>query len=90
MAARAIVTSRIMCCVERGIEMSIYYEINVARGGNHYFATAPRSITSNEQARRVYSDFIVRFPVNEGFRVTVTKWENVGTNMQWGDSHVLR
>ena len=70
--------------------MSIYYEINVARGGNHYFATAPRSITSHEQAHRMYNDLVIRFPVNEGFRVTVTKWENIGTNMQWGDSHVLR
>lgn len=69
--------------------MATYYEINVARHGVHYFATAPRSVTSNAGAVEVFKDFCERFPVSEGFRVTVTKWKSVGAPMQWGDSHRL-
>jgi hypothetical protein len=57
----------------------MYYEINVAkkvkRTGiperyEHYFATAPRSITFHEDALKKLKEFIVLFPAPE-YNVTI-------------------
>lgn len=45
------------------------YEINVSKGGKHYFATDARSITSMQDLLGKVADFHKRFPVEEGFEV---------------------
>lgn len=56
----------------------MYYEINVSKNGYHFFATAERSITSLTQAEGMYEIFKEKFPENEGYAITVTRWDKVG------------
>lgn len=56
----------------------MHYEINVSKNGQHYFATAARSITVEWEAKRLYSDFLVLFPTDKGFEITVTEWNTIG------------
>lgn len=62
--------------------MPSYYEINVALHGRHYFATAPRSLTLYTEAQRALADFRKRFPVCEGFTVTCTHWDSLGSTVE--------
>lgn len=55
-----------------------YFEINVANKQGHYFATSPRSITSNDKAKLVLADLIQRFPANEGFKISVSFHPEIG------------
>lgn len=48
------------------------YEINVALNGRHYFATAPRSLTTSKAASNMLIDFVKRFPASEGFNISVS------------------
>lgn len=57
----------------------MHYEINVSKNGQHYFATAPRSLTEGVVAHDMAAEFLVRFPKSEGFVVTMTRWETKGT-----------
>lgn len=67
--------------------MESFYEINVARDGRHYFATAPRSATTDHLATMLYYEMVARFPVAEGYAVTVTHWEGTGRDVtEWVDS----
>lgn len=59
----------------------MYYEINVSKEGQHLFATAKRSIISAIQARVVYYEINVRFPAAEGFKITLTKYELCGSQI---------
>ena len=56
----------------------MFYEINVSLNGSHLFATAERSITSEYQLERAYNILKVKFPKEEGYRITVTKFETIG------------
>lgn len=56
----------------------MYYEINVTKRGQHFFATAPRSITSATKLREVHDEMIARFPKKDGFGVSVTRYETIG------------
>ena len=56
----------------------MYYEINVSLNGRHLFATAERSVTDHYKLQEVYKLFAEKFPTEEGYQVTVTKWEKVG------------
>ena len=60
--------------------MESYFEFNVAHEGRHLFATAPRSFPScqPDKAKSFYSELCERFPENEGFSVSVTRWECIG------------
>lgn len=53
----------------------MYYEINVALNGKHFFATSSRSITDIATLKCVYATITNKFPEHEGFTVSVT--ENV-------------
>jgi hypothetical protein len=55
----------------------MYYELNVSQKGNHYFATAPRSLTDESKAVAAYRDFVVRFPASEGFEVHLSRCLNM-------------
>lgn len=58
------------------------YEINVAKNGRHFFATAERSCTSEYDARRVFVELQQRFPEAEGFNVSCTYWEKAGYKVE--------
>lgn len=53
------------------------YEINVALDGQHFFATAERSLdtVSTEKAYEVYRKIKKAFPAHKGYEVTITKAE---------------
>ncbi len=50
----------------------MYYEINVAKAGVHFFATAERSCRSMHAAQMVFNDIKTKFPSSEGYSVTVS------------------
>lgn len=50
-----------------------FYRINVARNGQHFFATADYSLTSLSKARRVMRAFCRAFPNSEGYEIRVMR-----------------
>lgn len=56
----------------------MYYEINVALNGQHFFATDKRSITTSWKMKEIYELFKEKFPKEEGYKIEVTYWETVG------------
>lgn len=56
----------------------MYYEINVSLNGQHLFATDKRSITSTQTLETIYNILKEKFPKEEGYNITVTKYETVG------------
>lgn len=59
----------------------MYYEINVALNGKHFFATAERSITNKWKLKEVYSTIKEKFPQEEGYDISVTLYETVGKSV---------
>lgn len=59
----------------------MYYEINVSKNGSHYFATHKRSISYERKAITMYNEFLEKFPIQEGYRVSVTKYEELGEDV---------
>jgi hypothetical protein len=63
----------------------MYYEINVSKRNefradkdySHFFATAPRSITTMDELKKVIDVFVEAFPSPE-YNITITKWEETG------------
>lgn len=63
----------------------MYYEINISKKNNkgdyvHFFATAERSITSEEHLVNVYDKLNECFPSPE-YKLTVTNWRSTGSNV---------
>ena len=56
----------------------MYYEINVSLNGQHFFATADRSLHTENQTRVVYAKLREAFPESEGYKLEVTHWQNRG------------
>lgn len=56
----------------------MYYEINVSLNGQHFFATAERSITNLNKAEKIYNLFKEKFPESEGYKIDITEWSKVG------------
>ena len=56
----------------------MYYEINVSLNGKHFFATAERSVTGEWRLREVYKVLKEKFPKEEGYEISVTRWDKVG------------
>lgn len=56
----------------------MYYEINVALHGHHFFATAERSITSEHKLKEVLKVFIEKFPKSEGYGISITYQQTIG------------
>lgn len=56
----------------------MYYEINVAKDGKHYFATAERSLHTLDSAQALAAEFATLYPVIRGFVITITRYETVG------------
>lgn len=61
----------------------MHYEINVSKNGRHYFATHERSLTDYEKAKEVFADICRCFPESEGFCVSISKYETIGTELDW-------
>lgn len=69
----------------------MYYEINVAHKGNnlavntysHVFATAPRSITTREQAQKLLVLLQDKFPAVEGYQIRVTRFVQEGSDVTY-------
>ena len=57
----------------------MYYEINVDLNGKHFFATTGRSIYNVEELRQVYNVFKEKFPESEGYKISVVKYETIGS-----------
>ena len=62
----------------------MYYRINVAYKGQHYFATADHSLTNEAQARTVFGELSRKFTKEEGFEVTASRVETLGHELKWG------
>ena len=56
----------------------MYYEINIARNGKHFFATAERSITTKETLKEILEVFKEKFTKEDGYAINVTYWEKIG------------
>lgn len=56
----------------------MYYEINVAYKGSHFFATAKRSISDSEELQKRLVVFLRKFPASEGYSISVTRYEEIG------------
>lgn len=56
----------------------MYYEINVSCNGSHFFATAPRSITSVGHLKWLHRAFKEKFKVEDGYEITVYRCEQTG------------
>ena len=59
----------------------MYYEINVALNGRHFFATAKRSLTNEIAARAMFDLFRSKFPEADGYRVSLTRWKESGVRL---------
>ena len=62
----------------------MYYEINVALHGQHFFATDKRSITNKQTMEKVYKIFKEKFPPEEGYDILVSYCETVGRYIDMG------
>ena len=51
----------------------MYYEINVAKDGKHFFATDKRSITTEKALKEVYKVLKEKFPPEEGYNMLVSQ-----------------
>ena len=59
----------------------MYYEINVALNGRHFFATDKRSITNKRVLKEVYKVLKEKFPKEEGFDMIVSCVETTGRHI---------
>ena len=60
-----------------------YYRINVTLNGKYLFATEQGGITYREDAEKVTALFKEKFPENEGYKISVTKWEGRGKPVEF-------
>lgn len=56
----------------------MWYEINVARGGQHLFATHERSLKDAKSANALLQEFADKFPECE---LTMTRYQTVGERL---------
>lgn len=59
----------------------MYYEINVALNGKHFFATDKRSITNKRALKEVYNVLKEKFPNEEGYDMIVSCVETIGKHV---------
>ena len=60
----------------------MYYEINVALNGRHFFATHERSLITLNKLKEVYDVLSEKFPKSEGYEITVTRYEKRGEHIK--------
>lgn len=59
----------------------MYYEINVALHGKHYFATAERSIRDIDKCREVYLALKKAFPATDGYTLNISQCKHVSAEL---------
>ena len=64
----------------------MYYEINIAKNGRHYFATAERSIDDNEKAQSVANELAALYTKEKGFEITISRWQKCGERIEFAQS----
>ena len=65
----------------------MHFEINIAKNGSHFFATAERSITSESHLARVYTELAQSFTREKGFCISVSRHQTyTGTGISLEDS----
>lgn len=52
----------------------MHFVINVAKNGQHFFATAEHSITTPEKCKEVHSELKRVFPVQDGYNITCVRY----------------
>ena len=63
----------------------MHYEINVSFLGHHFFATHERSIRDSDKLRVVVKRLREAFPLEEGFHISVSRFELRSTDMNMND-----
>jgi len=58
-----------------------HYEINVAKDGQHLFATHERSLNTAHRTKEVYDKLVEAFPKNEGYEISISYWESRGKDI---------
>jgi hypothetical protein len=58
-----------------------HYEINIAKGGQHFFATHERSIGTRSKAKLIYDQLRAAFPEEAGYSIEISYWEEVGKTL---------
>jgi fibrillarin-like rRNA methylase len=61
----------------------MFYEINVSKDGQHFFATNERSIRSADKAKEVFTTFKQKFLEEDGFKVTVSLHKESSVYLDW-------
>lgn len=56
----------------------MYYEINVALNGRHFFATHQRSLHTESEMKKCLEIFVEKFPESEGYNITIEHCRCVG------------
>lgn len=56
----------------------MYYDINISIDGKHLFAVSERSAKTYREMILLKELFMEKFPVEEGYVITITKWESIG------------
>lgn len=56
----------------------MWYEISVSKNGSHFFATHEKSIKTHNKLIDVLKEFVKVFPEEDGFKISVTKWQTIG------------
>lgn len=56
----------------------MYYEVNIAKGGKHFFATHKRSITTVQELKNVYSELSKVFNPDNGYTMMITLYSTRG------------
>jgi hypothetical protein len=59
----------------------MYYEISISLLGSHYFATAPRSITTLDKLSLVYAELAKAFPAQRGYKLSISRVETTGSEI---------
>jgi hypothetical protein len=60
----------------------MWYEINVSKDGQHYFATHERSIMTISKAVEIRDRLRKAMPEEEGFKYTITQWQTTGVQIE--------
>ena len=64
----------------------MYYDINVSIDGKHLFAVAERSTKTYKEMLKIKELFVKKFPVEEGYVITITQWEETGKTPTYAPS----
>ncbi|MBT7928978.1 hypothetical protein HN682_03560 [Candidatus Peregrinibacteria bacterium] len=53
-----------------------FYFVNVSKNGRYFFSTDKRGIQGKARAVALYEQIATRFPIEEGYEVTLIRWDN--------------